>query len=102
MDVNLHYAYFSILINKPKFIKQASFESDDTNAYEMITQYSDVTAINIVYSDETNELIYVDFNDYNDNYNINQKNKYNEEYEELEVTINKENSMDFLNSEDIK
>ncbi|WP_274316441.1 hypothetical protein [Staphylococcus hyicus] len=68
----------------------------------MITQYSDVTAINIVYSDETNELIYVDFNDYNDNYNINQKNKYNEEYEELEVTINKENSMDFLNSEDIK
>lgn len=45
----------------------------------------------------TVEYIYVDFNDYNDNYNINQKNEYNEEYEELEVSINKENAVEFFN-----
>lgn len=92
-----HCKNLIIGIKKPKSIKQISLFDGTTNAYEMITKYSDIVAIDIIYEDGTNEYIYVDFNDYNDNYNINQKNEYNEEYEELEVSINKENAVEFFN-----
>lgn len=85
--------YFGILIDKPKEILQVGFSyPDNTNAYEMITAYSDITAIDIIYEDGTNEYIYVDFNEYNDNYNINQKNEYYNNM--LEVTITESNSIE--------
>ncbi|EHT8099310.1 hypothetical protein KXQ07_000195 [Staphylococcus pseudintermedius] len=83
--------YFGILIDKPTEIPQVSFAyPDNTNAYEMITAYSNITAIDIIYEDGTNEYIYVDFNEHNDNYNINQKNNYYNNM--LEVTITESNS----------
>ncbi|EMV3069583.1 hypothetical protein AACG64_000263 [Staphylococcus pseudintermedius] len=86
-----HCTYFGILIDKPTEIPQVSFAyPDNTNAYEMITTYSNITAIDIIYEDGTNEYIYVDFNEYNDNYNINQKNEYYNNM--LEVTITESNS----------
>ncbi|QDJ97505.1 hypothetical protein PALS1_071 [Staphylococcus phage PALS_1] len=88
-----HCTYFSILINKPKEIPQVGIGyTFETNAYEMITAYSDITAIDIIYENDTNEYIYVDFNEYNDNYNINQKNKYYNNM--LEVTITESNSIE--------
>ncbi|MGI4178338.1 hypothetical protein ACR2VM_26450, partial [Klebsiella pneumoniae] len=59
-------------------------------AYEMNTAYSDITAIDIIYENDANEYIYVDFNEYNDNYNINQKNDYYNNM--LEITITESNS----------
>lgn len=88
-----HCTYFSILIDNPKEIPQVSFSyPNNTNAYEMITAYSDITAIDIIYEDGTNEYIYVDFNEYNDYYNINQNNKYYNNM--LEVTITESNSIE--------
>lgn len=85
--------YFGILIDKPKEIPQVGFSySDNTNAYEMITAYSDITAIDIIYDDDTNEYTYVDFNEYNDFYNTNQKNEYYNNM--LEVTITESNSIE--------
>ncbi|AFF28499.1 hypothetical protein qdsa002_38 [Staphylococcus phage qdsa002] len=93
MNRTRHCTYFGILINKPKEIHQVGFAyPDNTNAYEMITAYSDITAIDIIYEDGTNEYIYVDFNEYNDNYNINQKNEYYNNM--LEVTITESNSIE--------
>ncbi|HCT0315769.1 TPA: hypothetical protein LQO10_002427, partial [Staphylococcus pseudintermedius] len=55
-----HCTYFGILIDKPTEIPQVSFAyPDNTNAYEMITTYSNITAIDIIYEDGTNEYIYV-------------------------------------------
>lgn len=88
-----HCSYLGILINKPKEIHQVSFESDNTNAYEMITAHSDIATIQFVYEDDTHESINVDFNDYNDNYNINQKNVYHNNM--LEITITEENAQEF-------
>lgn len=86
-----HCTYFGILINKPKEIPQVGFSyPDNTDAYEMITAYSDITAIDIIYENDANEYIYVDFNEYNDNYNINQKNDYYNNM--LEITITESNS----------
>ncbi|UXR08197.1 hypothetical protein [Staphylococcus phage vB_ScaM-V1SC04] len=85
--------YFGILIDNPKEIPQVGFiYPDNTDAYEMITAYSDITAIDIIYDDDTNEYIYVDFNEHNDFYNINQKNKYYNNM--LEVTITESNSIE--------
>ncbi|AAO47448.1 hypothetical protein QCF18_09985 [Staphylococcus aureus] len=86
-----HCTYFGILIDKPMEIPQVGFAyPDNTNAYEMITAYSDITAIDIIYENDANEYIYVDFNEYNDNYNINQKNDYYNNM--LEITITESNS----------
>lgn len=88
-----HCTYFGMLIDKPKEIPQVGFAyPDNANAYEMIIAHSDITAIDIIYEDETNEYIYVDFNEYNDNYNINQKNEYYNNM--LEVTITESNSIE--------
>ena len=88
-----HCTYFVILIDNPKEIPQVGFAyPDNTNAYEMITAHSDITVIDIIYEDGTNESIYVDFNEYNDNYNINQKNEYYNNM--LEVTITESNSIE--------
>lgn len=85
--------YFGILIDNPKEIPQVGFTyPDNTDAYEMITAYSDITAIDIIYDDDTNEYTYVDFNEYNDFYNINQKNAYYNNM--LEVTITESNSIE--------
>ncbi|AVR55457.1 hypothetical protein HOT02_gp012 [Staphylococcus phage phiSA_BS2] len=88
-----HCTYFGILIDKPKEIPQVGFAyPDNANAYEMIIAHSDITAIDIIYEGGTNEYIYVDFNEYNDNYNINQKNEYYNNM--LEVTITESNSIE--------
>ncbi len=88
-----HCTYFGILIDKPKEIPQVGFAyPDNTNAYEMIIAYSDITAIDIIYDDDTNEYTYVDFNEHNDFYNINQKNEYYNNM--LEVTITESNSIE--------
>lgn len=85
--------YFGILIDNPKEIPQVGFTyPDNTDAYEMITAYSDITAIDIIYDDDTNEYTYVDFNEHNDFYNINQKNEYYNNM--LEVTITESNSIE--------
>lgn len=85
--------YFGILIDNPKEIPQVGFSyPDNTNAYEMIIAYSDITAIDIIYDDDTNEYTYVDFNEHNDFYNINQKNEYYNNM--LEVTITESNSIE--------
>lgn len=86
-----HCTYFGMLIDNPKEIPQVGFSyPDNANAYEMIIAHSDITAIDIIYEDGKNEYIYVDFNEYNDNYNINQKNEYYNNM--LEVTITESNS----------
>lgn len=88
-----HCTYFGILIDNPREINQIGFAyPDNTNAYEMITEYPDITAIDITYEDGSNEMIYVDFNEYNDNYNINQKNEYHNNM--LKVTITESNSIE--------
>lgn len=45
-----HCTYLGILIDKPKEIPQVGFSyPDNTNAYEMITAYSDIIAIDIIH-----------------------------------------------------
>ncbi|XWX32539.1 hypothetical protein LCFBJUUZ_CDS0080 [Staphylococcus phage PG-2021_76] len=89
-------SYFGIEILNSREILQTSFSDmafdlDSSTVHEMITDYSDITAVDLIYQDGTNDYIYVDFNDFNDNYNINQKEL---EYGNvLEVTITEKNSI---------
>ena len=54
------------------------------------TEYG-VTLVDLIYKDGTNDYIYVDFNEFNDNYNINQKAV---EYGSiLRVTVTEKNSV---------
>lgn len=88
--------YFSIEIINSREILQTSFSDmdfdlDRSSVYEMITNYSDITAVDLIYKDGTNDYIYVDFNEFNDNYNINQKEV---EYGSiLRVTVTEKNSV---------
>uniref|UniRef100_A0AAU8GTG7 Uncharacterized protein n=1 Tax=Mammaliicoccus phage MSShimriz1 TaxID=3230127 RepID=A0AAU8GTG7_9VIRU len=88
--------YFSIEILNSREILQTSFSDmafdlDRSSVYEMITNYSDITAVDLIYKDGTNDYIYVDFNEFNDNYNINQKEV---EYGSiLRVTVTEKNSV---------
>lgn len=69
-----HCTYFGILIDNPKEINQIGFAyPDNTNAYEMITEYPDITAIDITYEDGSNEMIYVDFNEYKEQQKVSLK-----------------------------
>lgn len=88
--------YFSIEIINSREILQTSFSDmafdlDPSSVYDMITNYSDITAVDLIYKDGTNDYIYVDFNEFNDNYNINQKEV---EYGSiLRVTVTEKNSV---------
>lgn len=85
--------FLGISISKPKeIVQQCLGYEESTNAYDMIINHSDITAIDLIYSDDTNEYIYVDFNEYNDNYNINQNNEFYNNI--LEVTISEDNSIE--------
>lgn len=69
-----HCTYLGILIDNPKEINQVGFAyPDNTNAYEMITEYSDITAIDITYEDGSNEMIYIDFNEYKEHQKVSLK-----------------------------
>lgn len=41
--------------------RRTSFSNEEYNAYERVTKHSDIVAIEIFYSDNSNELIYVPF-----------------------------------------
>ncbi|WWT40164.1 hypothetical protein [Staphylococcus phage PT1-1] len=92
-DKTKHCSHLKLLINNPK---ELPFDALDevTTVYERIEYYRDITAIDIIYEDKTHEYIYVNWNDYNSNYNLNQTTNYYSNM--LEVTINEDSSKGFL------
>lgn len=88
-----HCSHLALLINNPKDLIFDSLDGE-TTAYERLESCHDIAAIDIIYEDETHECIYVDWNDYNDNYNLNQKNSYYDN--KLKVTVNKDNAKESL------
>ncbi|WWT40455.1 hypothetical protein [Staphylococcus phage PT94] len=92
-DKTKHCSHLGLLINNPKELTFDSLDGEIT-VYERVENFHDIAAIDIVYENETHKCIYVDWNDYNDNYNLNQKTDYY--YNILEVTIDKDNAKEFL------
>lgn len=92
-DKTKHCSHLKLFINNPKDLPFDGFD-EVTTVYERIEYYRDITAIDIIYEDKTHEHIYVNWNDYNGNYNLNQTTNYYANM--LEVTINEDNSKGFL------
>lgn len=88
-DKTKHCSHLGLLINNPKELTFDSLDGEIT-VYERVENCHDIVAIDIIYENKTHECIYVDWNDYNDNYNLNQKTDYY--YNILEVTIDKDNA----------
>lgn len=77
--------------------KGTSFSNEEYNAYERITKHSDIVALEIFYSDNSNELIYVPFDGEYENKLQETKLEEKQGKEHLEIHFgNKEHPINLL------